>query len=170
MSFALFCVLFGILVCFPETGTSSAPSTTEPTSAETDAGKRVTTPIYKTAWFVALALIALLLLLGTIIFICYTRRSGRKYHVGKREKMRAAPIEDEELSDQRGGPQIDPRRSEQPPKYKSDSSLHRDSDRDSWDDYIEGESHEHGSFIQEYGDDKTKTQGVTDQYWLSTYV
>lgn len=40
----------------------------------------MTTPIYKTAWFVALALIALLLLLGTIIFICYTRRSGRKYH------------------------------------------------------------------------------------------
>ena len=37
------------------------------------------TPIYKTAWFFALAALALLLLLGTIIFISYTRRRGTKY-------------------------------------------------------------------------------------------
>ena len=62
------------------------------------------------------------------------------------------------------------RRSEQPPKYKSDSSLSRDSDRDSLDDYGEGKFNEDGSFIQEYGDDKTETQGERDQSALSTFV
>lgn len=133
-------------------------------------GKSVTTPIYKSAWFFALALLALLLLLGTIIFISYTRRKGTKYQVGKREKMRAALIEDEEPSNQLDGPPINLRRSEQPPKYKSNSSLSRDSDRDSLDDYGEGKFNEDGSFIQEYGDDKTETQGERDQSALSTFV
>lgn len=51
----------------------------------------MTTPIYKSAWFFALALLALLLLLGTIIFISYTRRKGTKYQ-GKSRVSLSKPI------------------------------------------------------------------------------
>ena len=61
-------------------------------------------------------------------------------------------------------------RTEHPPPYKSDSSLHRDSDRDSLDDYGEGKFNEDGSFIQEYGDERTEPQADKDQSALSTFV
>ena len=51
----------------------------------------MTTPIYKSAWFFALALLALLLLLGAIIFISYTRRKGTKYQ-GKSRVSLSKPI------------------------------------------------------------------------------
>ena len=43
------------------------------------AGQRSTTPIHKTAWFIALLVLIALLLLVLIIFVLYTRHRGAKY-------------------------------------------------------------------------------------------
>ena len=43
------------------------------------AGQRSTTPIHKSAWFIALLVLVALLLLVLIIFVLYTRHRGAKY-------------------------------------------------------------------------------------------
>ena len=43
------------------------------------AGQRSTTPIHKSAWFIALLVLIALLLLVLLIFVLYTRHRGAKY-------------------------------------------------------------------------------------------
>lgn len=45
----------------------------------TTAGKRATTPIHKSAWFIALLVLIAILLIVLLIFVLYTRRRGSKY-------------------------------------------------------------------------------------------
>ena len=64
-------------------------------------------------------------------------------------------------------------RTENPPPYQSEGSLHKgqDSDRDSLDDYGEGpQFNEDGSFIEEYGDEKKVHPDEKDQSALATFV
>ncbi|XP_068759030.1 fibronectin type III domain-containing protein-like [Montipora capricornis] len=151
----------------PEQSPSSDVTDGRPLPGIVNAGKRATTPVHKTAWFITLMGIVVLVLIGLCIMILYNRQKGTKYPVGKREKDRAALIVTEP-PDQLDAP--NDVRTEHPPPYKSDSSLHRDSDRDSLDDYGEGKFNEDGSFIQEYGDERTEPQGDKDQSALSTFV
>lgn len=151
----------------PEQSPSSDVTDGRPLPGIVNAGKRATTPVHKTAWFITLMGIVVLVLIGLCIMILYNRQKGTKYPVGKREKDRAALIVTEP-PDQLDAP--NDVRTEHPPPYKSDSSLHRDSDRDSLDDYGEGKFNEDGSFIQEYGDERTEPQADKDQSALSTFV
>ncbi|KAL9959377.1 hypothetical protein ACROYT_G032696 [Oculina patagonica] len=136
------------------------------------AGQRATTPIHKSAWFIALLVLIALLFLVLIIFVLYTKHRGAKYPVGKRERKRAALIDrepfDEEEGPFNGGAQ------ENPPPYPSQGSLEkrsRDSDRDSLDDYGEGpQFNEDGSFIEEYGDEKKAPPDEKDQSAFATFV
>ena len=45
----------------------------------TTAGKRSTTPIHQSAWFIALLVLIAILLIVLLIFVLYTRRRGSKY-------------------------------------------------------------------------------------------
>jgi len=44
-----------------------------------DAGKRATTPIHQTAWFIALLVLIAILLIVLLIFVLYTQHQGAKY-------------------------------------------------------------------------------------------
>lgn len=136
------------------------------------AGQRATTPIHKSAWFIALLVLVALLLLVLIIFVLYTRHRGAKYPVGKRERKRAALI-DHEPYDEEEGP-FNNGAQENPPPYPSQGSLDKksgESDRDSLDDYGEGpQFNEDGSFIEEYGDEKKTAPDEKDQSAFATFV
>lgn len=135
------------------------------------AGKRSTTPIHQSAWFIALLVLIAILLIVLLIFVLYTRRRGSKYPVGKREKKRAAHLIDRESFDEEEGP-YQHQGDENPPPYQSQGSLDkRDSDRDSLDDYGEGpQFNEDGSFIEEYGDEKKPPADEKDQSAFATFV
>ncbi|XP_015778144.1 PREDICTED: fibronectin type III domain-containing protein-like isoform X2 [Acropora digitifera] len=140
---------------------------------EAYAGKRVSTPIYQSAWFIALLVLIALLLLGLLTFVLYTRHQGAKYLVGKREKKRAAAPIDREHFDEEEGSFSNNGRADHPPPYPSQGSLPRgaDSDRDSLDDYGEGpQFNEDGSFIEEYGDEKKALPEEKDPSSLATFV
>lgn len=136
------------------------------------AGQRTTTPIYQSAWFIALLVLIAVLLLVLLIFVIYTRHRGSKYPVGKREKKRAAQLIERESFDEEEGPPFNHQREENPPPYQSRGSLDkRDSDRDSLDDYGEGpQFNEDGSFIEEYGDEKKQPPDEKDQSAFATFV
>ncbi|XP_022804608.1 fibronectin type III domain-containing protein-like [Stylophora pistillata] len=135
-------------------------------------GQRTTTPIYQSAWFIALLVLIAVLLLVLLIFVIYTRHRGSKYPVGKREKKRAAQLIERESFDEEEGPPFNHQREENPPPYQSRGSLDkRDSDRDSLDDYGEGpQFNEDGSFIEEYGDEKKQPPDEKDQSAFATFV
>lgn len=157
----------------PQESPASDITEARPLPGISNAGKRVSTPIYQSAWFIALLVLIALLLLVLLIFVLYTRHQGAKYLVGKREKKRAAALIDREHFDEEEGSFSNNGRADHPPPYPSQGSLPRgaDSDRDSLDDYGEGpQFNEDGSFIEEYGDEKKAPPEEKDPSSLATFV